>query len=146
MWFTQKCFSSEYTNWNHGTLSEKLTIKDGRIRDNIKIFLRKITCEDERWRLLVLILVSQWSRSLRHEPSPPLERLDRGFECHSRHGCLCAFILRLFCCVCSWLPCDGLIPRPRSHNECVYIKRLKKRGQDSKGCRAVYRDITAVES
>jgi hypothetical protein len=37
----------------------------------------------------------------------PLEHWDRGFESHSRHGCLCAFIQ----------PCDGLITR---------IMKLKK--------------------
>jgi hypothetical protein len=26
----------------------------------------------------------------------PLEHWDRGFESHSRHGCLCAFTLRLY--------------------------------------------------
>jgi hypothetical protein len=37
------------------------------------------------------------------------ERRDRGFESHSRHGCLC------FCfSVCRQRPCDGLIPHPRS--------------------------------
>jgi hypothetical protein len=29
-----------------------------------------------------------------------LERWYRGFESHSRHGCLCAFILCLSCSVC----------------------------------------------
>jgi hypothetical protein len=28
-----------------------------------------------------------------------LEYWDRGFECHSRHGCLCAFILFVLSCV-----------------------------------------------
>jgi hypothetical protein len=31
----------------------------------------------------------------------PLERWDREFQSHSRHGCLCAFILCLCCPVCS---------------------------------------------
>jgi hypothetical protein len=30
----------------------------------------------------------------------PFERWDRGFESHSKHGCLCAFILYLCCSVC----------------------------------------------
>jgi hypothetical protein len=29
-----------------------------------------------------------------------LETWDRGFESHSRHGCLCAFIQCLYCSVC----------------------------------------------
>jgi hypothetical protein len=31
----------------------------------------------------------------------PLKHWDRGFQSHSRHGCLCAFILCLCCSVCS---------------------------------------------
>jgi hypothetical protein len=52
----------------------------------------------------------------------PLENWGRGFECHSRHGCLCAFVL----CVGSglvtvWSPVEGVLPT-------VYrIARLKKR-------------------
>jgi hypothetical protein len=30
-----------------------------------------------------------------------LGRWDRGFESHSRHGCMCVFILCLCCSVCS---------------------------------------------
>jgi hypothetical protein len=43
---------------------------------------------------------SHWPRGLRHELSSSLERWDRGFESHSTHGCLCAFILCLCCSVC----------------------------------------------
>jgi hypothetical protein len=49
----------------------------------------------------------------------PLEHWDRGFESHSRHGCLSAFILCLCCLVCRQRPCDGLIPRPRSPTDCL---------------------------
>jgi hypothetical protein len=38
----------------------------------------------------------------------PLQRWDRGFESHWRHGCLSAFIL------CRLRPCVGLIPRARN--------------------------------
>jgi hypothetical protein len=55
----------------------------------------------------------------------PREHLDVGFESHSRHGCLCAFILCLcFLCVDSGLatgssPIQGVLPT-------VYrIKKLK---------------------
>jgi hypothetical protein len=48
-----------------------------------------------------------------------LEHWDRGFESHSRHGCLCAFILCLCCSVCRQRPCDGLIPPPRSPTDSV---------------------------
>jgi hypothetical protein len=37
----------------------------------------------------------QWLRGLRS-----LERWNRGFESHSRHGCLCEFVLYLCCSVC----------------------------------------------
>jgi hypothetical protein len=49
----------------------------------------------------------------RHRPHclRPLERWDRGFESHSRHGCLCLF------CVCigsglttGWSPIQGVLP------------------------------------
>jgi hypothetical protein len=39
---------------------------------------------------------SQWPRGLRHELSSLARRWDRGFESHSRYGCLCAFILCLW--------------------------------------------------
>jgi hypothetical protein len=75
---------------------------------------------------------SQWPRDVRHELSS-LERCDRGFESHSRHGCLCAFILCLCCYVCRKRPCDGLIPHLRIPNDCVWVKKLKKRRRFNKG-------------
>jgi hypothetical protein len=53
---------------------------------------------------------------------PPFERWDRGFESHSGHGCLCAFILCLCCPVCRQRPCLGLIPRPRSPADCLRLR------------------------
>jgi hypothetical protein len=53
-----------------------------------------------------------------------LEHWYSGFESHSRHGCL-----RLICVcgvMCSLLPYDGLIPRPRSPTDCL---GLRKRSQ-----------------
>jgi hypothetical protein len=44
-------------------------------------------------------LRSQRPRDLRHKLSSPFKHRDRGLESHSRHGCLCSFILRLPCCV-----------------------------------------------
>jgi hypothetical protein len=53
---------------------------------------------------------------------------DVGFESHSRHRCLCAFILCLYCSVCRYPPCDGHIPRPRSPIVCVkMITEVNKR-------------------
>jgi hypothetical protein len=43
---------------------------------------------------------SQWSRGLNMNCLRSLQRWDRGFESHSRHGCLSAFILCLCCPVC----------------------------------------------
>jgi hypothetical protein len=43
-----------------------------------------------------------------------LELWDRGFKSHSRHGCVCAFIL----CLCGQRPWDGLITRPRCPTVC----------------------------
>jgi hypothetical protein len=39
---------------------------------------------------------SQWSFGLRHEMSSAAQALE-GFESHSRHGCLSAFVLCLCC-------------------------------------------------
>jgi hypothetical protein len=64
---------------------------------------------------------------------------DRGFESHSRHGCLCAFILCLCCPVCRWRPCEWLIPRPRSPTDCVEGQETEKRPSPTKGSTA--RDI-----
>jgi hypothetical protein len=56
-----------------------------------------------------------------------LERWVPGFEPHSRHGCLCAFILCLCCSVCSSWSGHWLIPRPRNPTDCEWIKEVKKR-------------------
>jgi hypothetical protein len=47
----------------------------------------------------------------------PPKHWDRGFESHSRHECLCAFILRLCCLVCAgsglatgWSPVQRVLP------------------------------------
>jgi hypothetical protein len=45
----------------------------------------------------------------------PLEHWDRGFESHSRHGCLSAFILFALSCVgnglaTGWSPVQGVLP------------------------------------
>jgi hypothetical protein len=64
---------------------------------------------------------SQWWRM---KYLRPLERWDREFESHSRHGCLSTFILWLCCPVCNglasgWSPVQGVLPT-------VYrIKKLK---------------------
>jgi hypothetical protein len=43
---------------------------------------------------------SQWPCRLRRDCLRSLGHWDRGFESHSRHECLCAFILCLCCSVC----------------------------------------------
>jgi hypothetical protein len=55
-----------------------------------------------------------------------LEHWDRGFESHSKHGYMCAFILCLCCSVCSYRLCDRLIPCPRSPTDCVLDKESEK--------------------
>jgi hypothetical protein len=70
-------------------------------------------------------------------PSSPLEHWGRGFESHSRRGCLCAFILCLYTVLCvgiglasGWHPVRGVLLT-------VYrIKKLKN-DQGPKGCRAI---------
>jgi hypothetical protein len=61
-----------------------------------------------------------------------LEHCDRGFESHSRHECLCAFILCLCCFVCRQRACDGLIPRPRVLSTVYRIQKLKKRPRSTR--------------
>jgi hypothetical protein len=61
--------------------------------------------EMKRWKSR-----SQWPRGLR-----PLERWDRGFESHSMHGCLYAFILCVVLCAGSglatgWSLVQGVLP------------------------------------
>jgi hypothetical protein len=71
---------------------------------------------------------SQWPSCLRHELSSLAQTLGRGFECHSKHGCLCALIL----CVgrglaTGWSLVQVVLPT-------VYkIKKLKKRRRPIKG-------------
>jgi hypothetical protein len=61
----------------------------------------------------------------------PLEHWGPGFESHSRHGYLCAFILCAVLCVGSglatgWSPAQGILPT-------VYrIKKVKKRPRSNK--------------
>jgi hypothetical protein len=56
----------------------------------------------------------------------PLKHWDRGFESYLSHGCLCGFILCLCCSVCRQRPCDGLIPRSKSPNDCVEDRETVK--------------------
>jgi hypothetical protein len=81
---------------------------------------------------------TQCPRDLRHKPSSPLERWRRGFEFHSRHGCLCTFFCVRVVCVGSglatgWSPVKGVIPG-------VYKLRNWKRGPSSKGAVEPERD------
>jgi hypothetical protein len=64
-----------------------------------------------------------------------LERLDRGFESHSKPWMsVCTLILCSCCLMCRYRPCDGLITRPRSPADCVQkITKLKKRPGPNKG-------------
>jgi hypothetical protein len=59
----------------------------------------------------------------------PLEHWDRGFESHSRHGCLCAFIL----CADSGLV-TGWYPSKESYTLCIGLRNWQS-GQCPKGCR-----------
>jgi hypothetical protein len=74
-----------------------------------------------------------------------LERWDRGFESHSMHECLCAFILSFCCSVCRERPCDGLISRPRSPTDsyrlCIGLRNWKSGQGTTKGCIATDRQI-----
>jgi hypothetical protein len=70
----------------------------------------------------------------------PLEHWGRGFEYHSGHGCLCAFILCLCCRVCvgsslatGWSPAKGVLPT-------VYKFKKPKKRQGPKGFRALERE------
>jgi hypothetical protein len=49
--------------------------------------------------ILVIMCRSQWPRVLGHEMCSPAQQSDRGFESHSRHGCLSTFILFVLSCV-----------------------------------------------
>jgi hypothetical protein len=72
----------------------------------------------------------------------PLKHWDREFESHLKHGCLCAFILCLFCLMCAvsglakgWFSFHGVLPT-------VYRSRNWKSGLGpTEGCWAVDRYI-----
>jgi hypothetical protein len=61
-----------------------------------------------------------------------LERWDRGFESHSRHGCLCAFIL----CVGRGLA-TGWSPSKESYRLCIGLRNWKTGHGPTEGRRAV---------
>jgi hypothetical protein len=81
---------------------------------------------------------SQWSRSLMRLHS--LEHWDRGFESHSRHGCLFAFILCLCCSVCrlTTLRWAGP-PSKESYQLCIGLRNWKSDQGPTKYCRAIDR-------
>jgi hypothetical protein len=49
---------------------------------------------------------------------------DRGFESHSRHGCLVFVYVCAFFCVC--VQVDELITRPRSPTDCLWFGKKPK--------------------
>jgi hypothetical protein len=62
-----------------------------------------------------------------------------GLDFHSRHRCLCVRLFSLCCPVCRERPWDGLIPRPRSPNDCVLQDEETEKASKAqqKGCRAI---------
>jgi hypothetical protein len=69
------------------------SLRDERGEELLRLELRANT--DSRVKgIVALMLIYQSGRLL------PLEHWDHGFESHSSHGCLCAFILWLSCSVC----------------------------------------------
>jgi hypothetical protein len=71
---------------------------------------------------------SQWPRGLGLNYLRPLERWDRGFESHLRHGCLCAFCV--LSCVCLG---QGVLPTVWK------IKKLKSGQGPTKSCGVINR-------
>jgi hypothetical protein len=78
---------------------------------------------------------SQWPRGLRHEQSSLAWTLGSWVWIPLKEwmSALCAFILCLCCSVCSYRPCNGLIPRPRSPAACVKDQDTEKRPRPNKG-------------
>jgi hypothetical protein len=86
-----------------------------------------VTCGRIPWKtptqLTVAAVQSHWPRC---HCIRPLKHLGRGFESHSRHGCICQ------CCnyvPCRQRPCRGLIPRPGSHTDSLLHEETVKQGQ-----------------
>jgi hypothetical protein len=77
----------------------------------------------------------------------PLEHWNCGFESHSRHGCLCAFILFVLSCAGSdlakgWSPVQGVLPTVSN------ITKLKSGQGPTKDCGAIdiWTDICVCNS
>jgi hypothetical protein len=69
-----------------------------------------------------------------------LKHWDRGFESHSRHGCLCAFILCLRCVLATgWSPIQGVLPAVMG------LQHWKIAQGPTQGCRAIDRYIFAAK-
>jgi hypothetical protein len=67
----------------------------------------------------------------------PLEHWNRGFESHSRHGCLCAFILFLLFCV--WVgPLRRAHPPPK---ESYWLSIRLKNWKWGEGPGGLYREV-----
>jgi hypothetical protein len=79
---------------------------------------------------------SQWPRGVKNENClRPLKHWDRGFESHSRHGCLCAFIL-CFVLFCVW---RANPPFKESYRLCIGLRNWKSGQGPTKVCSAIER-------
>jgi hypothetical protein len=76
---------------------------------------------------------SQWR-------SGQLEHWDWGFESHSRHGCLCAFILFVLLCVQAATLRRADPPSTEFYRLCIGLRNWKS-CKGPKGCRATVREI-----
>jgi hypothetical protein len=90
---------------------------------------------DMRW--------SHWPRNISMNCLLPLEHLDRGFESHLRHGCLCALILCVVLCVDSGLRRPDL-PSRESYRLSIGIRNWKSGQGPTKVCRGIDRFIECL--
>jgi hypothetical protein len=80
-------------------------------------------------------------RGLKHELSSPTQTLGSWFESHSRHGCLCSFILFMLFCVQIEALRRADPPSKESYRLCIRLRNWKSSEGPTKGCKAIDRQI-----
>jgi hypothetical protein len=100
--------------WTVSTPSIQLRGMVLRHKGNVLSVSTHPSCAKAKNTLNYIIIPLSSSADHRGRALRSLEHWDRGFESHSRHGCLCAFILFVLSCIGSglatgWSPVQGVL-------------------------------------